>query len=189
VRIPINLASEPFRRDRPMLVGSSVCAVLLIALLALQVMLIRGNRVQASDVRIGVSQLTRQFASVDAEQAKFEQDLKRPGNAEVFQRSVLLNALVDRKSISWTRIFADLEHVKPYNVRVISIRLPKIHSRQEVSLDMTVGMDTWDPSQDFFDALQASPRFGPVVLQSWEPPSLNQKLYEYHFTVEYGQKL
>lgn len=188
-RIPINLASEPFRRDRPMLAGSALCAVLLIGLLALQIFLIRGGREQARDSRVQVAQLTQELAAVNAEQAKVSQILRQPGNAEVFQRSLLLNGLVDRKSISWTRIFADLEHVKPYNIRVISIRLPKIHSRQEVSLDMTVGMETWDPSQDFFNALAASPRFGPVVLQSWEPPSQNQKLYQYHFTVEYGQKL
>ena len=29
MRIPINLSSEPFRRDRPMLVASAACAVLL----------------------------------------------------------------------------------------------------------------------------------------------------------------
>ncbi len=189
MRIPINLASEPFRHHRPMLVGSSVCAVLLAGLLALQIMLIRGNRVQARDARTGVTQLTQQLSAVTAEQAQVEQTSKQPGNAEVFQRSLLLNALVDRKSISWTRIFADLENIKPYNVRVIQIRLPKIHSRQEVSLDMTVGMEDWGPSQDFFNALEASPRFGPVVLQSWEPPSQNSKLYQYHLTVDYGQKL
>lgn len=187
--IPINLASEPFRRDRPMLIGSAVCAVLLAALLGLQVMLIRGGRDQARDARVGVVQLNQQLTSLYSQQTQVEQTVKQPGNAEVFQRSILLNALVDRKSISWTRIFADLEHVKPYNVRVIQIRLPKIHSRQEVSLDMTVGMEDWAPSQDFFNALAASPLFGPVVLQSWEPPSQNQKLYEYHLTVDYGQKL
>lgn len=189
MRIPINLASEPFRRDRPMLVGSTVCAVLLAALLALQIFLIRSGRDQARDARLGVAQLNQAIASVNAEQAKLAQTIKQPGNAEVFQRSIMLNTLVDRKSISWTRIFADLEHVKPYNVRVIQIRLPKIHSRQEVSLEMTVGMEDWLPSQDFFNALQASPRFGPVVLQSMEPPSQNQKLYQYHLTVDYGQKL
>jgi hypothetical protein len=189
MRIPINLASEPFRRDRPMLVGSAVCTVLLAGLLALQIFLIRGSRDEARDARTGVAQLTRQLGAVNADQAKMAQTLKQPGNAQVFQRSVLLNALVERKSISWTRIFADLERVKPYNVRVIQIRLPKIHSRQEVSLDMTVGMEDWDPSGVLFKNLEDSPLFGPVVLQNWEPPSQNQKLYEYHFTVNYGQKL
>jgi Tfp pilus assembly protein PilN len=189
MRVPINLASEPFRRDRPMLVGSAVCAVLLAGLLVLQIFLIRGSREEARDARMGVAQLSQQLAAVSAEQAKMAQTLKQPGNAQVFQRSLLLNALVERKSISWTRIFADLEHVKPYNVRVIQIRLPKIHSRQEVTLDMTVGMEDWTPSQDFMDKLAASPLFGPVLAPSWEAPSQNQKLYQYHWTVVYGQKL
>jgi hypothetical protein len=189
MRVPINLASEPFRRDRPMLVGSAVCAVLLAALLVLQVFLIRGGRDQARDARLGVTQLTRQLAATTAEQAKLAQTLKQPGNAEVFQRSLLLNALVERKSISWTRIFADLEHVKPYNVRVIQIRLPKIHSRQEVTLDITFGMESWEPSQDLLDTLARSPLFGPAVVQSWDAPSLNQKLYQYHLTADYGQRL
>ncbi len=189
MRIPINLATEPFRHDRPMLVGSTLCALLLAGLLVLQVMLFRGARDEARDARVGVTQFRRQLAAVDAEQAKLEQTLRQPGNADVFLRSLLLNALVERKSISWTRIFADLERVKPYNVRVIQIRLPKIHSRQEVSLDMTVGMEDWVPSGVLIDNLEKSPLFGPVGLQNWEPPSLNQKLYQYHFTVDYGQKL
>ncbi len=40
------------------------------------------------------------------------------------------------RSISWTRIFADLESVMPYDVRLISVRLPAINSRNEVLLDM-----------------------------------------------------
>ena len=189
MRIPINLASEPFRRDRPLLVGSGVCAVLLVALLGLQIYLIRASREDARDARAAVSQLTDQVLSLSGEQNQVAQELRQPANAEVFQRSLLLNALVDRKSISWTRIFADLERVKPYNVRVIQIRLPKINSRQEVSLDMSVGMEDYLPIQDFMNKLAESPLFGPVVLQNWEPPTASQKLYQYHLSVDYGQKL
>lgn len=189
MRIPINLASEPFRHDRPMLVGSAVCAVLLAGLLVLQIFLIRGAEDQARDVKLGVRQLSQQLAGVSGERAKVDRTLRQSGNAEVFQRSILLNALVERKAISWTRIFADLEHVKPYNVRVIQIRLPKIHADQQVSLDMTVGMEDWVPSGVLIKNLEESPLFGPVLVQSWDPPGLNQKLYEYHLTVEYGQKL
>ena len=62
-----------------------------------------------------------------------------PQNAVVLERSVLLNQLIERKSISWTRIFSDLEQVMPYNVALISVRLPQINSRNEVLLDMVVG--------------------------------------------------
>lgn len=172
-----------------MLLGSALCAVLLIVLLGMQIYLIRAGQAEARDVRVGVQQLSQQLAQVNADRVSLDQTLRQPGNAEVFQRSILLNALVERKAISWTRIFADLERVKPYNVRVVQIRLPKIHSHQEVSLEMTFGMESWEPSQDLMNTLAASPLFGPVVLQNVEFPSQTQKLYQYHLTVEYGQKL
>lgn len=189
MRIPINLASEPFRRDRPLLVASGLCAALLVGLLVLQIYLIRATRDDARDARVGVSQLSDQLLAVSNEQAQVEQTLRQPANAQVFQRSLLLNSLVERKAISWTRIFADLERVKPYNVRVIQIRLPKINSHQEVSLDMTVGMEDYLPSVDFMNKLAESPLFGPVVIRSMEPPSQSQKLYQYHWSVDYGQRL
>jgi type IV pilus assembly protein PilN len=189
MRIPINLASEPFRRDRPMLVASGACAVVLVGLLVLQISLILNGRDRARDARVGVAQLNGELLTVSATQAQIEQTLRQPANAQVFQRSLLLNALVERKSISWTRIFADLERVKPYNVLVIQVRLPKINSRQEVSLDMTVGAKDWIPVEDFMGKLAASPLFGPVQLQSSQPPSQTEPLYEYRLSVDYAQKL
>jgi Tfp pilus assembly protein PilN len=189
MQIPINLATEPFRRDRPVLVASGICAVVLVGLLVMQVYLILNSRERARDARIGVAQLSDQLTAVAAEQAQIQQTLRLPANAEVFQRSLFLNALVERKSISWTHIFADLERVKPYNVRVIQVRLPKISSHQQVSLDMTVGATDWVPVDDFMTKLAESPLFGPVALHDAVPPSQNQPLYQYRLSVDYAQKL
>lgn len=189
MRIPINLASEPFRHDRPMLVASGACAVVLAGLLALQISLILNSRDRARDARVGVAQFNGQLLALSAEQAHLAQTLRQPENADVFQRSLLLNALVERKSISWTHIFADLERVKPYNVRVIQVRLPKINSRQEVSLDMTVGAQDYLPVEDFMSRLAESPLFGPVSVQNFVPPSQTEPLYQYRLSVDYGQKL
>jgi len=155
----------------------------------MQVFLILNSRERARDARVGVAQLNEQLAAVTGEQTQIQQTLRQPANAEVFQRSIFLNALVERKSISWTRIFADLERVKPYNVRVIEVRLPKINSRQEVSLDMTVGATDWVPVSEFWHQLEVSPLFGPVALHNFDPPSQNQPLYKYRLSVDYAQKL
>jgi hypothetical protein len=189
MRIPINLASEPFRRDRPMLMASGACAVALAALLGLLVFLIFNGRARARDTREGVAQLSAQLDAASLGQTQIEQVLRQPANAQVFQRSLLLNALVERKSISWTRIFADLESVMPYNVLLVQVRLPQINSRQEVSLDMTVGAKDWTPVQDFMNKLAESPLFGPVEVHSWDPPSQTQPLYQYRLSIDYAQKL
>ena len=189
MRIPINLSSEPFRRDRPMLIASSACAVVLALLLGVLVFLILGARRDARDGRVAVEKLNHDLSAINAEQAKLEQTLRLPDNAIVLERSVLLNTLVERKSISWTGIFADLEGVMPYNVRLIQVRLPQINSRQEVSLDMIVGSQEPLPVIEFLKRLQASPLFGPATVHSSIPPSQNQPLYQYRVSVNYAQKL
>lgn len=189
MRIPINLSSEPFRKDRPILVASAACAVFLVALLSMLVFLIVNERSRAKDTRVAVNRLRTELKNAAIEQAKLDEVLRRPANAEVLQRSLLLNTLIERKSISWTRIFADLESVMPYDVRLISVRLPAINSRNEVLLDMIVGAKEPGAVIGFFRKLEASPLFGPIEGHSSLPPSQNEPLFRYRVTVNYAQKL
>src|SRR6266566_709224 len=112
MRIGINLATQPFRRDRPVLVAAGVLSTLLVALLGGLIYLAVAERGELADARRNVDLLQRE-------------------NAEVLERSQFLNALLYRKGISWTRIFADLEKVVPYNVRIMSIH-PTLNSKNEV---------------------------------------------------------
>ena len=189
VRIPINLASEPFRKDRPMLVASGLCAVVLTGLLGVLVYLIVADRGRLGDTRGQVARLNQELAGMAAEQSKLDLTLRQPANASVLERSLLLNTLVERKSVSWTRIFADLEGVMPANVRLIQVRLPQINSRNEVLLDMVVGAQGPEPVITFLKQLQASPLFGPATVHNSVPPSDNEPLYRYRVSVNYAQKL
>jgi type IV pilus assembly protein PilN len=189
MRIPVNLASEPFRRDRPMLVASGACAVALAVLLGVLVFLILGERERMRDTRQAVNSLDAQLRAVTAEQNALEATLREPANAAVLERSLLLNTLIERKSISWTRIFSDLESVVPHNVRLIQVRLPQITSSNEVTLDMWVGAREPAPVIGFLKRLESSPMFGPATLHSSAPPSQNDPLYRYRVSVDYVQKL
>lgn len=189
MRVPINLASEPFRKDRPILVASSICAVLLVALLSILISLIVAERSRAKETRIAVSRLNAQIRTVAAEEAKMDAFLRQPANAEVLERSLLLNTLLERKSISWTKIFADLESVLPPSVKLISVRLPQITSRNEVMLDMVVGAKEPESVIGFLKKLEESPLFGPLQGHSSLPPSQNEPLFRYRVTVNYAQKL
>ncbi len=100
IRIPINLATEPFRRDRPMLVASAALAVLLIATLLIQTGMIVSQRAQAADTRIALEKLNAQLAKVGADQAKLNTTLRLPENAEVLERSLFLNDIIQHKAIS-----------------------------------------------------------------------------------------
>jgi hypothetical protein len=189
VRIPVNLASEPFRHDRPMQVASGLCAVLLAALLGVLILLIAADRARLADTRAQVNRLTRELNTMTAEQNQLDATLRQPANASVLERSLLLNTLVERKSVSWTKIFSDLEEVTPANVRLIQVRLPQINSQNEVLLDMVVGAKDPEPVIDFLKKLQNSPRFGPASVHNSVPPSENDPLYRYRVSVNYAQKL
>jgi len=189
MRIPINLSSDPFRRDRPLLAASAVLAVILIALLGVMLSLIVNERARAKDARVAVDKLRTELRAAAAEQAQLDDFLRQPANAQVLAQSQLLNTLIERKSISWTRIFADLESVMPWDVRLISVRLPAINSRNEVMLDMVVGAEDPGAVIGFFKKLEESPLFGPIEGHSSLPPSQNEPLYRYRVTVNYAQKL
>ena len=189
MRVHINLASEPFRRDRPILVASVACGVVLVALLGVLVFLIVSERGQQMETRDAVAKLNSELRTISAEQTKLDGTLRQPMNAEVLERSLLLNSLIQRKSISWTRLFADIEGVKPDNVRLIQVRLPQINTRNEVTLDMEVGAKEQGPVIEFLKRLQDSPLFGPTNLSRQSPPTQNEPLWRFRITVSYAQKL
>jgi type IV pilus assembly protein PilN len=188
MRIPINLASQPFRRDRPLLLASAVVSALLVVTLVLLVYLALLDRAQLESLRGDVVRLETRLRKVQTEQARLDAVLRLPENASVLERSLFINDLIDHKAISWSRLFADLEKTAPYNVRITALH-PTIDSRNQVTLDMTVASDQPEGIQDLLKALEASPIFGYVYQHSTLPPTQAEPQYRSRITVPYDQKL
>ncbi len=188
MKIPINLASQPFRRDRAMLVASIAVSLLLAGTLATLISLATADNRQLADVRNEVSRLNAQIRKAGANQSQMDAVLRKPENAEVLERSVFINSLLLRKGISWTRILADMEKVLPYNVRIIQIH-PTLNASNQVLLDMTVGSETQGPVIQLLQTLEQSPNFGSVLDHSALPPTQAEPIYRYHLSVVYAQKL
>ena len=189
IQIPINLATDPFRRDRPVLVASAAGAILLVILLIFQISVILSERSQGADIHVVINRQDSQLRKISAEQAKLSATMRRPENSEVLERSYFLNSLIDRKAISWTRLFADLEKVVPYNVRLITVRLPEVDNENRVLLDMVVGAKDFGPILKMVENLESSSLFENPTVQSGAPPSQTEPLFRYHVMVVYVQKL
>jgi hypothetical protein len=189
IQVPINLATEPFRRDRPVLVASAALGLLLAILLGFEARTIVSERQEGAEIHVTINRLNAQLRGITAEQAKLNALLRKPENAEVMERSLFLNALIDRKGISWTKLFADLEKVVPYNVRLVSVRLPEVDSDNRVLLDMVVGAKDNPPLRELVQHLEASPQFRAPDVQSSTPPSQTDPFIRYHVVVSYAQKL
>jgi hypothetical protein len=165
MKIPINLASQPFRRDRAMLVASAAVSLLLVGTLTALISLATTDRAQLADLRAGVSRLKLRLRASTDQQQGLDGVLRQPQNAEVLERSVFLNTLLYRKGISWTKILADLEKTMPARVKVLNIR-PYVTGKSQVTLDMLVGAESAEPVIDLYKALERSELFGAVTPQS-----------------------
>jgi type IV pilus assembly protein PilN len=188
MNIQINLASQPFRRDRPLLIGSAIAGVLLLAVLCLLITLnVLDQRSLASN-REDLARLESRLRAIAAEQSKLEAVLREPQNAQVLERSVFLNSLIYRKGISWTRMLADLEQILPHNVRVMSIR-PAVNADNQIVLEMNVGAESPEPLRKLIADLESSESFGRAWVSQTLPPTQTEPLFRYRVNVNYAQKL
>jgi len=188
MKISVNLASQPFRRDRPMIVASAALSIVLVGTLVALILLARADSEQLADIRKEVGGLRAQVSALARQQRDSEAVLRQPQNAEVLETSVFINALIYRKGISWTRILSDLEKVMPPNVKVLNIR-PVVSGQGQITLDMFVGSEGPKPVIAMYQAFEKSPLFSGLLPVSYTPPSQADPLYRYRFTVNYAQKL
>jgi type IV pilus assembly protein PilN len=188
MKIPINLASQPFRRDRAMIAASIAVSILLVATLGGLISLIMLDRAQVADVRRDVDQLNRQIRQVNTQQARLDAVLHRPENTIVLERSVLLNELLYRKGISWTKILSDVGKTLPENARIMTIR-PFVNKENKITLDMQVGSENPTAVIEFLKALESSPLFESPSVPSSQAPTQAEPLYRSRVLVNYAQKL
>ena len=190
----INLASQPFRRERAENAAYAIiCAVLACSLLVL-VSLIVHARGQAGGLRRVIDAENRELRDLQRQGSQYSAVLSRPQNADVFSRSVFLNELIARRAVSWTRVFKDLEQVMPSNMRLMGIRLPQVAAEQSsevnhIELEMTVGTDRPEAVTELLRHLQQSPLFGAAQVMAENPPTQNDPLFKCRLNVAYAQKL
>lgn len=141
MRLNINLASQPYEvaqtyRQRMTLVitALSVVAALLVGYIVYQRQYSRGIDQQLSDVQ-------RQIQALDNEESQARAILNKPANRVVADQSDFLNQLFARKSLSWTRLFTEMEKIVPPGLHVVSMK-PEYTKTNDVVLHVVVATDS-----------------------------------------------
>ena len=186
--IPVNLSTEKFKLDRLLIITLSAAAAVLVILLGVQTRIIVRERAAARNHREALVKLDAQLRGLDGDYTRLAAQLRRPANTVVIDRSAFLNLLLQRKGISWTRMFSDLEEVFPPAVRLVAIR-PYLTGDNQVQLDMVVGSATPEQLIELMQKFERSPVFGATSVLHTDPPSQNEPLYRYRVSVSYAQKL
>jgi hypothetical protein len=158
LRLNINLASTPYENARRFYVQWGLALALMIALtVVLAVGAVRTWRANHA--------LSRSIAEERARIEKLNEQekadlaiLAESKNSDVRDRSQALNALIVRKSFSWTRIFNDLEKMMPTQLHVVSIA-PQLSTSNQLQIRMMVAGASRDKAIELVQNMEKAPDF------------------------------
>jgi len=81
MKFSVNLATQPYRKDRPILVASGAVAVLMIGSLILLIWLAVADHGRSAVTRRVIARLDQQVSRVAKEQSRLDAELHQPENA------------------------------------------------------------------------------------------------------------
>jgi hypothetical protein len=165
MRIDVNLATQPYEDARFFWMRwGTVVALLAILSAALLAETVMGFMYARQDVRMS-DQIKAEITKRDQERAQAEAFLNQPQNRDIRDRSQFLNDLIQRKSFSWTQVFADLEKVMPARLHVVSIH-PELTEAAQLQIKLTVAGESRERALDLVKRMEESPRFRQPVVNS-----------------------
>ena len=170
MKVPINLASQPYENLRPLYFASGMAVVLLIVLSLGVVWKVRQNRDDTRTLTARSAQIEKDLGNLRGEQQELVQWLARPEVLEIRDKAAFLNSLIVRKSLSWTQMFMDLEKILPERVQITTIR-PSLDESQRAKLNLTVAAGSVQPLIEFLKDLESAPQFGSPVVESQRFPA------------------
>jgi type IV pilus assembly protein PilN len=158
MRININLASNPYEaaREYSRRLGLLTAGLAILTLGLLGYILYQ--RSQTRDVDQKIRAARQEIAGLDDEKAKALAMLNQPQNRDVADQSQFLNNLFLRKSLSWTRVFTELERMMPPNIHVVSMK-PEFNRDNLLVLRVVVATSSRDNAVELVKRMEKSPHF------------------------------
>jgi type IV pilus assembly protein PilN len=158
MRLDINLASQPYQDAREFWLrwGTALAAACILSL-ALLVSTVSGWSNARRD-RATIAELRQKIAQRDQLRAQAEEFLNRPENRTTRDESQIINALIERKAFSWTRLLEDMEKVMPPGVHLVSIQ-PRLDDENQLAVKMTVAGTSRDRAIELAHRMEESRHF------------------------------
>lgn len=158
MRLAINLATQPYevareyKRRLTLAIGAlGVLAVLLVGYILYQ-------RAHTRSINRQLAVVQRQIDQLDLEETQARAILNKPANRQIADQSEFLNDLFARKSLSWTRIFAEMEKIVPADLHVVSMK-PEYTKNNDLVLHIVVATDSRDRAVELVRHMEKSNHF------------------------------
>ena len=155
MRININLASQPYeiaqgyrQRMTTIIAALGVLAALLVGYIIFQ-------RQSTRDIDRQIADTRHQIENLGREEAQARALLNKPANRAIADQSDFLNQLFARKSLSWTRIFTEMEKIVPAGLHVVSMK-PEYSKSGDLVLHVIVATDSRDRAVEMVRHMEKS---------------------------------
>jgi Tfp pilus assembly protein PilN len=161
----LNLSTRPFPAYRLMNIALAVLLVVIVAVSSWQAVgfrrysrLARSIRTQEQDSRVEAEALGKRVADLESR-------LDRPEATAKLTEISFLNHLIQRKSFSWTRLWAILEDMIPPDVHLESLT-PEIELNGPVTLRINVQARSIADVSVFIHRLEESSVFEKIIVSA-----------------------
>lgn len=172
MRIAINLASRTYE-DEGQFYRRWGTALLLSVLLTLALIIVSVQHYKNSQKEWASARAAEaDLAKLRGDESQAQQILAQPRNRGTRDQSQFLNASIQRKSFSWTRLMEDLEKIMPAGVRVTAVA-PTIDQHNHFTLRMQVEGESREGAVELLRNMEKSPHFSASKLVGESPNAGN----------------
>lgn len=165
MRLNINLATQPYEDVKKFLARWGLLTVLLALVTAILVYLAVSNWRESRAVNSEIADLRQKMDALERDRAAAIETLNRPENKVIADQSRFLNQAIQRKSLSWTRIFMDLERIMPTGLHIVSIT-PELNKDNQLALRMVAAGNSREKAIELVRKMEESSTFKNAQLHS-----------------------
>jgi Tfp pilus assembly protein PilN len=158
MRLNINLASQKFEDVRQFYVRWSVAIGFAALLMALLIGLAWINFAGSSKSGQRIKQLQAEIDDLQKERAAAEAISNLPENHEITTEKNYWNKQINRRQLSWTQLFNDLQRIMPARAYLSSVH-PEVTQDNRLKLTLVVMGDTHDNGLELQKKMEKSERF------------------------------
>jgi len=165
MRLAINLASQPYEDARQFWLrwGTALAAIAALTLALMTITITGWFNARRDHAKI--SELRAEIAQRDRSRQQAEAFLNQPENRATRDQSQFLNALIERKSLSWTYVLEDLERVMPSRVHLVSIH-PELDEGNQLTMKLVVAGDSRDKALELARRMEDSRHFAQTYIET-----------------------
>ena len=160
----LNLASRPFANTAVPAAAAAVVALAIAVFTVVNIAVLLAATAGGEGYEEQARQAAGDCERMEAGVASADRELARVDLEPLRERIEFANALIERRTLNWTRLFDRLEALTPDRVRMLRVS-PNVRGAG-LALSLRVEATTGSEVRRFIEALQRSPHFGSPLPRS-----------------------